>query len=89
MKKLVNLVVPEENFKKAREYANTLDSIQISQRSLCDLELIATGAFSPLDRFMGKSDYVSVMNTMRLADGTLFPLPVTLPVMPNESIQPR
>ena len=87
MKKLVNLVVPEENFKKAREYANTLDSIQISQRSLCDLELIATGAFSPLDRFMGKSDYESVMNKMRLADGTLFPLPVTLPVMPNESLQ--
>ncbi len=88
MKKLVNLVVTEENFKKAREYANTLDSIQISQRSICDLELIATGAFSPLDRFMGKADYVSVINRMRLTDGTLFPLPVTLPVMPDESMQP-
>ena len=87
MKKLINLVVPEEKFQKSREYANTLDSIQISQRSLCDLELIATGAFSPLDRFMGKADYETVMEEMRLADGSLFPLPVTLPVIPNESIK--
>ena len=87
MKKLVNLVVPEEKFQEAREYANTLDSIQISQRSLCDLELIATGAFSPLDRFMGRADYENVMEKMRLTDGTLFPMPVTLPVTPDESIQ--
>jgi len=44
-------------------------------RNLCDLELIATGAFSPLDRFMGKADYERVLHEMRLADGTLFRFP--------------
>ena len=87
MKKLVNLVVSENKFKEAREYANTLASIQISQRSLCDLELIATGAFSPLDRFMGEADYRSVLENMRLADGSLFPLPITLPVTPGDDIK--
>ncbi|HEX7151441.1 MAG TPA: bifunctional sulfate adenylyltransferase/adenylylsulfate kinase [Thermoanaerobaculia bacterium] len=58
----------------------SLPSIQISERSRCDLELLATGAFSPLDRFMSRADFESVVATMRLADGTLFPIPVTLPV---------
>ncbi len=60
--------------------------MQISARSLCDLELLATGAFSPLDRFMGKADYERVLTEMRLSDGTLFPIPVTLPV--DESALP-
>ena len=54
-------------------------SIQISERSVCDLELLATGAFSPLDRFMGRADYERVVEEMRLSDGTLFPIPLTLP----------
>ena len=54
--------------------------MQISARSVCDLELLATGAFSPLDRFMGQADYERVLTEMRLKDGTLFPIPITLPV---------
>lgn len=61
-------------------YAATLPSIQISPRAQCDLELLATGAFSPLDRFMSQRDYLRVVHEMRLADGTLFPIPITLPV---------
>src|SRR5438045_9126612 len=57
-----------------------LPSIQISERSRCDLELLATGGFSPLDRFLGRADYERVVAEMRLADGTLFPIPITLPV---------
>jgi sulfate adenylyltransferase len=54
--------------------------VQISERAQCDLELLATGAFSPLDRFMGQCDFESVVDSMRLASGTLFPMPVALPV---------
>lgn len=60
--------------------ASSLPSITLSERALCDLELLATGAFSPLDRFMGKADFDRVATEMRLANGTLFPIPVTLPV---------
>jgi sulfate adenylyltransferase len=62
------------------EYAATLPSIQISPRSQCDLELLATGAFTPLDRFMSQRDYERVVAEMRLANGVLFPIPITLPV---------
>ena len=53
-------------------------------RNLCDLELLATGGFSPLDRFMGKADYERVLHEMRLSDGVLFPLPITLTADPAE-----
>lgn len=78
--KLVNLLVSEDELPEAKAYASTLPSIQISPRAACDLELLATGAFSPLTGFMGQADYQSVLDTMRLTDGTLFPMPVTLPV---------
>nr|2GKS_A Chain A, Bifunctional SAT/APS kinase [Aquifex aeolicus]2GKS_B Chain B, Bifunctional SAT/APS kinase [Aquifex aeolicus] len=57
-----------------------LKSIQISQRSVLDLELLAVGAFTPLDRFMGEEDYRNVVESMRLKSGTLFPIPITLPM---------
>ncbi|MBI5080655.1 MAG: bifunctional sulfate adenylyltransferase/adenylylsulfate kinase [Chloroflexi bacterium] len=78
---LVNLVVSDENEKRdliAR--ANHLQSIQLSPRSVCDLELLAVGAFSPLDRFMTEADYRRVLAEMRLANGVLFPIPITLPI---------
>ncbi|MCO5212531.1 MAG: bifunctional sulfate adenylyltransferase/adenylylsulfate kinase [Caldilinea sp.] len=78
--RLVDLLVPPDEHEALRAHANTLPSIQLSDRALCDLELLATGAFSPLDRFMGRADYERVLAEMRLADGTLFPIPVTLPV---------
>ena len=58
----------------------TLPSIQLSERAECDFELLVTGAFEPLDRFMSRADYDRVLDEMRLADGTVFPIPVTLPV---------
>jgi sulfate adenylyltransferase len=78
--KLVNLVVSGEERQELLEKANRLHSIKISPRALCDLELLATGAFSPLDRFMRQDDYHRVLEEMRLSDGTLFPLPITLTV---------
>ncbi len=60
--------------------ATSLPSIRLSERARCDLELLATGGFSPLDRFMTRADYDRVLDDMRLADGTIFPIPITLPV---------
>jgi sulfate adenylyltransferase len=77
---LVNLVKTGDERAELLELASRLPSVQISQRALHDLELLATGAFSPLDRFMGQADYEGVLDNMRLADGTLFPIPITLTV---------
>ncbi|HUP62578.1 MAG TPA: bifunctional sulfate adenylyltransferase/adenylylsulfate kinase [Thermoanaerobaculia bacterium] len=77
---LVNLLEPPETAHELARYAATLPSVPLSERSLCDLELLATGAFSPLDRFMGQGDYQRVLDEMRLADGTLFSIPITLPI---------
>ena len=84
--RLVDLMVPPEELEEMRLYAAQLPSLQLSERTMCDLELLATGAFSPLDRFMGKEDYQSVLDTMRLDSGHLFPIPITLPVSPEEPI---
>jgi sulfate adenylyltransferase len=66
--------------------ALSLPTIQLSPRSLCDLELLATGAFSPLERFMGEADYRRVLGEMRLANGILFPMPITLPIGDDRNI---
>jgi sulfate adenylyltransferase len=78
--KLIDLVVRGDEREELLEKSSRLPSMQISQRALCDLELLASGAFSPLDRFMGKADYERVLTEMRLTDGVLFPIPITLPV---------
>ena len=78
--RLVNLVADDAKAEKLWEEALRLPSVQLSDMQICDLELLATGAFSPLDRFMGREDFQSVVRDMRLADGTLFPIPVTLPL---------
>ena len=82
--KLVNLVVDEKEREELLALAPKLSSIKISMRNLCDLELLATGGFSPLTTFMGKADYERVLREMRLADGTLWPLPITLTADPKE-----
>jgi sulfate adenylyltransferase len=84
---LVDLCAPAETLAELKARADTLPSIQLSERSVCDLELLATGAFSPLDRFMGPADYRRVLAEMRLAGGRLFPIPVTLPVEADAPIR--
>ncbi len=78
--KLVDLMVPQDELEALRDYAAELPSIRISERAVCDLELLAVGAFSPLDRFMGEADHQSVLDTMRLVDGHVFPIPIPLPI---------
>ncbi len=84
--KLVDLLVPPEEVEKLKAQASHLPSLQLSARSVCDLELLAVGAFSPLDRFMGQADQQRVLDEMRLTSGHLFPLPITLPVEPDPAI---
>ncbi len=66
--------------------AKDMASLTLDERGLCDLELLAVGGFSPLRGFLGKADYQRVVAEQRLADGTLWPLPVTLPVTPGAGI---
>lgn len=83
---LVNLLVSPETLEARKAYASRLRSLQLTARSVCDLELLAIGGFSPLDRFMGQADYERVLTEMRLANGVLFPIPVTLPIPENADI---
>jgi sulfate adenylyltransferase len=84
---LVDLAVPAAALAERRAAAGRLPSLTLSDRAVCDLELLASGAFSPLDRFMGRADHERVVGEMRLADGTLFPIPVTLPVEPDPAVR--
>jgi len=81
---LVNLEVPEDEKVELIARASKLPRVRLTARNLCDLELLATGGFSPVDRFLGKEDYRCVIENMRLANGVLFPIPITLSV-PLES----
>lgn len=83
---LVDLIVPPGEARDLREYASGLPSLQLSERSVCDLEMLATGAFSPLDRFMGRENHRRVLEEMRLESGHIFPIPVTLPVEPGPEL---
>ncbi len=86
--KLVDLLINDaEERRDLIARAVSMQSMQLSPRALCDLELLAVGAFSPLDRFMSEDDYRRVLAEMRLADGTLFPIPITLPVSQALPIQ--
>lgn len=81
---LVDLIVPEEEREAWVDRANQYPSLQLTDRALHDLELLAAGGFSPLDRFMGEDDYQRVLTEMRLEDGTLFPIPITLTINKEE-----
>lgn len=84
---LVDLLVPRKQLVEQTAYARTLPYVQISPRVECDLELLAVGAFSPLTGFMNRADFQSVLDTMRLADGTLFPIPIALPIEPSADME--
>ena len=78
--KLCDLLLTGDELKQATDSAINLPSLTLSARQLCDIELLMTGGFSPLAGFMSKEDYDGVVENMRLADGTLWPMPITLDV---------
>ncbi|CAN5881452.1 bifunctional sulfate adenylyltransferase/adenylylsulfate kinase [soil metagenome] len=83
---MIDLFVDEARATEMRSTAKDHTSLTLDERGLCDLELLATGAFSPLRGFLNQADYQRVVGEMRLADGTLWPLPVTLPVTPGDGV---
>ena len=84
---LVDLTVSPERATEMKATAKDHASLTLDERGLCDLELLSVGGFSPLRGFMGKADYDRVVGEMRLSDGTLWPLPVTLPVTPGDDVK--
>lgn len=77
---LVNLIVDQKRGQVLKEISLNLPDITLTERHLCDLELIASGAFSPLTGFMTKSDYESVIDRMELQNQIKWPLPICLDV---------
>ena len=75
---LRELIVDPERREELRKSSRDWPSWDLTPRQLCDLEMLLSGAFSPLDGFLGRADYESVCDRMRLADGTLWPIPVVL-----------
>ncbi len=63
-----------------RDEAARLPSWELTSRQVCDTELLLNGGFSPLEGFLGREDYGSVCGEMRLVDGTIWPIPITLDV---------
>jgi sulfate adenylyltransferase len=77
---LVDRIAAPAEVDALRQRASTLPALILDAREIADLELIATGAASPLTGFLGSADYESVVEHLRLADGTVWPLPLTLAV---------
>ncbi len=74
------LYVSYDSAQKLKHEAGNLPSHDLTQRQICDLELLMNGAFNPLKGFLSQADYDSVVETMRLSTGELWPMPVTLDV---------
>ncbi len=77
---LVDLVVEPDRATELRKQSVDWPSWDLTARQICDLELLASGGFSPLRGFLGRADYESVVERMRLTDDTLWPMPVCLDV---------
>ncbi len=88
---LVNRLANKEEAIELSQKAKKLSGLNVSKRVLCDLEMIAIGAFSPLNGFVDKKNYDSIIEKMRLTSGLIWPIPITLQVKKDqyENIKPQ
>jgi sulfate adenylyltransferase len=75
---LRDLLVDDDRREELRKASRDWPSWDLTGRQFCDLEMLMSGAFSPLDGFLSRADYESVCENMRLGDGTPWPIPVVL-----------
>ncbi|NCF83555.1 MAG: adenylyltransferase, partial [Proteobacteria bacterium] len=80
MPALTPLLVDEARAEELKRASLDLPSVTLTQRQLCDLELLMCGAFTPLTGFMGRDSYDGVLEDSRLPDGSVWPIPVTLDI---------
>ena len=82
---LVDRLAPEEERAERLREAEEFPTVMVGPRTLSDLEMISTGVFSPLTGFMGREDYESVVETMRLSSGLVWSMPITLNINDDEA----
>jgi len=78
--KLHYLVLDADASAALKKEAKSLPSWTLNDRQICDLEMILDGSFSPLNGFLNEADYNSVLDSMRLQNGGIWPIPITLDV---------
>jgi len=83
--RLIDLLAAGDEAKSLRERAAGLRTVALNSRSLSDVELLATGGYSPLDGFMTQDDYRAVVDGMHLAGGLPWPMPITLAVSDEQA----
>lgn len=86
---LIDRVLTGRDAERRLECADRLPQVSLNQRQLSDLEMIAVGAFSPLEGFMGQKDYESVVSCERLANGLPWTIPITLAVTEDQAKELR
>ena len=86
---LINRVLTGARRDFWQEKAESLPSITLDKRKVYDVMMIADGAYSPLEGFMGSEDYTSVLNKMRLPNGLPWPIPIVLGYMTHHLLSKR
>jgi sulfate adenylyltransferase len=84
---LVDLSATPDRAAELKEQSRNWASWDLTARQICDFELLANGGFSPLRGFLGQADYENVCAQMRLADGTLWPIPITLDIPEDKAAE--
>src|SRR6266404_456012 len=85
-KRLLPRLLTGRELTEAQARARSLPRLSISSRETSDLIMLGIGAFTPLEGFMGRSDWRRVCDEFRLADGTFWPIPITLSIRRDEAL---